>query len=83
MNDTQNPSGLLDRLLPVEAAADVLQLSPRTLRRWVREGRVSAHELQLPESAAAESRFAKGILPVPYFKVREILDDITVRRVGA
>lgn len=35
----------VSRLMGMEAAARFLDISPRTLRRWVREGRIRAYRV--------------------------------------
>lgn len=67
----------MDRLLTLESAAQVLELSPATLRRWLRQGRIRSHELLLPASVAHLSKFPGGVLPVAYFRPREILTDLS------
>jgi len=57
----------LDQLLPLDAAAEVLQLAPATLRRWLRQGRIQAHRLSLPTDLGDRA------LPAPYFRVGELL----------
>jgi len=63
----------LDRLLPLDSAAEALQLAPSTLRRWRRKGRIRAHVL----STAMWSDVIdfSGAQPATYFCPSEVLQD--------
>jgi hypothetical protein len=62
----------IDRLLPLEVTAQVLQLQPSTLRRWLGSGRISGHTLNAaPWSGVLD--FAT-MRPTTYFRVREVLE---------
>jgi Helix-turn-helix domain len=61
----------IDRLLTLESAAQVLELSPSTLRRWLRQGRIHGHTLNTaPWSDLLDFTTAR---PATYFRVREVL----------
>lgn len=39
------PSMSVDRLLSIEAAADLLAASPWTIRKWIQEGKISSNKI--------------------------------------
>ncbi len=53
----------LDRLQTIEKAAEVLQLRPSTLRRWLRAGRVTGVELRLLDGAGGRTRRVVCLVP--------------------
>ncbi len=53
----------LDSLVTVERAAEVLQLRPSTVKRWLRTGRIRCELLVLRSRA------------VPYVVPRQVLED--------
>ncbi len=65
--------GKLDALQTIASAAEVLQLRPSTLKRWLRSGRVRGVELRLLDGAGGRT------LRVPCLVPREVLEDLAVR----
>lgn len=63
----------LDRLQTIESAAELLQLRPSTLRRWLRSGRVRGTELRLLDGAGGVWRIVRCVVP------RAVLADLAVR----
>jgi transposase-like protein len=66
----------IDRLQTLEQAARVLQLTPSTLRRWVRQGRIHGHTL---DTDIWSVLLDFTIRPSTYFCAREVLADASRR----
>jgi hypothetical protein len=66
----------MSELVSADRAAKRLSLSPHTLVRLARQGRVRSHRLRLPSDVHPLSRLRGGWLPGHYFKLSELLDDL-------